>query len=60
MAGGMLRHFVRRATDNEGSPRISPFRSHIDDPVRAFDDFEIVFDDDEGISAITQSQEHFE
>ena len=60
MTGGMLCHLVGGSADDKGSPRVSPFGSHIDDPVRAFDDFEIVFDHDEGISAVAQSQEHFE
>ena len=60
MAPGMLGHLVRCAAYHELSALFSPFRAHVDDPVRAFDNFEIMFDDDEGISAIAQPQEHFE
>ena len=60
MTAGMLGHLVGGSADHKAAPLLAPFGAHVDDPVRAFDNFEIVFDDDEGISAVAQPQEHFQ
>ena len=34
-----------RASDNQTSPLVSAFRPEVEDPIRTFDDIEVVFDD---------------
>ena len=36
---------------------VAAFGSHVDDPVGAFDDFHVVFDDDEGVAVFDEGVE---
>lgn len=50
-----LGHFLRRSARNHGSAAVSALRSDINNIVRRLDDIQIVFDDNDGISALGQA-----
>lgn len=50
-----LGHFLRRSARNHGSAAVSALRSDINNIVRCLDDIQIVFDDNDGISALGQA-----
>ena len=56
----MLRNLLGCACRNHGSAAIAAFGSKIDQPVRAFHDIEIVFDDDERVTLVSKTIEHSE
>ena len=50
-----LGHFLRRSARNHGSAALAAFRSDINNIVRRLDDIQIVFDNNDGISALGQA-----
>ena len=60
MTACVLGHLVGCSADHKTASLLSPLGPHVDDPVCAFDDFEIMFDDNECISAVAQPQQHFQ
>ena len=50
-----FRHFFRRAARDDLTAFFATFGTEIDDPVGAFDDFEIVLDDDDRMPGIHQA-----
>jgi len=47
MAGGMLRHFLRRARHHDLAALIAAFWSQVDHPIAAADHIEVVLDHQE-------------
>jgi hypothetical protein len=52
---GVPNQFLRGACKDEATSRLACFRTQVDHPVCDPDDFEIVFDDDDGIAGCNQS-----
>ena len=48
----------RRAAGDDFAAAAAAFRAEIDDPVRGFDDVQVVFDDDDGVAAVAQAVQH--
>src|ERR1700730_13420772 len=50
-------HLLRRSSGDHFTAVITRFRAEIDNPIRAFDDFEVVLDHHDRMSATDQSLE---
>src|SRR5258708_39330320 len=53
-------NFFRRSGGNNFSAAVSTFGTKINDPIRSFDDIQIVLDDEQCISSGAQFEKHFE
>ena len=49
-----MRDFLRCTTGDYGAATLPAFGAHVNDPVSAFDDIEVVLDDDDGISFVRE------
>ena len=58
MAVGLLGQFLRRADCNDGAATVATIWAEINNPVRGFDDVQVVFDDQHRIALINQAAEH--
>lgn len=58
MAGGACHDRLRRALGNDLTPTAAAFGSHINDPIRGFNDVEIVFNHDNGVASFHELIEH--
>ena len=56
----MLRHLLGRSKDNNFAAARTGFRSKIDNVIGLRDHAQIVFDDDDCISFVYQTMQHFE
>ena len=52
-----LRDDFRSAGDNQASALVSAFRPQVEDPIRTFDDIEVMFDHQHRVSRLDQSLE---
>src|ERR1700675_2566475 len=52
-----FRHLLRRSSGDDFTAVITRFRAEIHNPIRAFDDFEVVLDHHDRMSATDQSLE---
>lgn len=55
-----LRDVLRRPFGHDLPAKVSSLGSQVDDPVRVFDDVEVVFDDDNRVAAVHEAVEDFE
>ena len=55
---GILRESFGRAGTDESPPALPAFGSKIDQPVRGFDDIEVVFDHNDRVTLIPQAMQH--
>ena len=55
VAGFYFYDFFGRALGDDGAAFVAAFGAEIDDPVCAFDDIEIVFDDDECVAVVGEA-----
>src|SRR6267142_2191647 len=55
-----LRDFLGRPCRDDAATQLSAFGAEVDDPVGRFHDVEIVLDDDDRISLVHQSMQHFQ
>ena len=60
VGSGVSRNSLGRALDDDLSTPASPFRSEVDDPVRCFDDVEVMLDHDHRVAAVTQAMQYAE
>ena len=60
VAGLDLGHLFGRARNNDLTTAIAALGADIDDPVRSFDDVEVVLDDDHRVALLHQFVEHLE
>src|SRR3546814_481880 len=60
IGAAFLDDLFRRPDGNDFAAARAAFRTDIDDPVGRLDDFQIVLDDDDGISLAHQFVEHFQ
>ena len=51
---------LRRAANDDFAALVARVRAEVNDPIRAFDHFQIVLDDEERIASLDESLEHFE
>src|SRR5437588_842362 len=59
-ADAVSRDFLRSAVGHDLAPRVSRFRSEIDDVIRFRDDAEIMFDNDNGMAIVDEAMQQFE
>jgi hypothetical protein len=53
-----LRHLLRRSFRDDLAAAISGVRAEVNHPVRAFDDVEVVFDDEDGMAGVHEALEN--
>ena len=53
-------HLLRRTRHQNTATTSAPFRAQINDPVRGFDDVQVVLDDDDGVAPIPQLVQYLE
>src|SRR5690606_39899666 len=55
IAFALLYHLFRSSCKHQMTPFLfAPFRTEVDNPVGRFDDFKVVFDDDDGMTFVNQ------
>jgi hypothetical protein len=54
-----LRDLFRRPRDHQHPARRATFRPEINDPVGAFDDFEVVLDDEQAVAFVDEALQQF-
>ena len=59
-AGGIPGDLLRRPGGDDGSAAAASLGAEVDEMIGAFDDVQIVLDDDQGISGVTKLVEHFQ
>src|SRR5436189_3836607 len=57
---GLARHVFRRSLRDNAPARLAAFRTEINDPIRRFDDIEIVLDDEQRVARGAEFEQHFQ
>ena len=53
------RQVFRRAFRNDAPSFVAAFGAEVDNPIRAPDYVEVVFDDDQGVACVSKLEQHF-
>src|SRR5436309_12256503 len=57
---GLARHVFRGSLRDNAPARLAAFRAEINDPVRGFDDIEVVLDDEQRVARGAEFEQHFQ
>ena len=60
MGFGVAGQFLGGASGQQAAAAVAAFRAQIDEAIRGLDDFEVVFDDDDGVAVLHQAVEDVE
>src|SRR5206468_2238469 len=57
---GLARHVFRSSLRDNAPARLAAFRAEINDPIRRFDDIEVVLDDEQRVARGAEFEQHFQ